>query len=57
MDRVCIIYCFHSHFTQTSTWTDPRTLIPVPLKEFDWRGLPPGWERFIDGFGDVYYVK
>lgn len=48
---------FENHFTQTSTWTDPRTLIPVPLKEFDWRGLAPGWERFIDGFGDVYYVN
>ncbi len=46
-----------SHLTNTTTWTDPRTLSSVPIDEFNWRGLPNGWERFVDNHGDVYYVK
>ena len=60
--RCEIIFCefFYrtfSHLTNTTTWTDPRTLSSVPIDEFNWRGLPPGWERFVDNHGDVYYVK
>ena len=47
----------HSHYTKTSTWTDPRSLSPQPLKDFNWESLPPGWERFMDQEGDIYYVK
>ena len=51
------MHCKYSHFTRTTTWTDPRTLSPIPLLEFKWRALPPGWERFQDEYGDIYYVK
>lgn len=47
----------YSHYTRTSTWTDPRSLVPEPLEEYDWQALPAGWERFIDDYGDIYYVK
>jgi hypothetical protein len=47
---------FENHYTRTSTWTDPRSLSPRPLEEFDWELLPPSWERFMDEHGDVYYV-
>ena len=47
----------HSHYTKTSTWVDPRTLCPCPLNEYDWESLPPGWEKFVDQYGDTYYVE
>lgn len=46
-----------SDYTRTSTWTDPRSLTSAPLTEFEWNVLPPGWERFLDNHGDIYYVK
>lgn len=45
-----------SHYTQTSTWTDPRSLEPIPVSSFEWNKLPLGWERHIDQHGEVYYV-
>ena len=47
----------YSHLTRTSTWTDPRSLAPKLLDEFDWRSLPPGWEMFLDELGEIYYVQ
>ena len=46
----------YSHYTQTSTWTDPRSLEPVPVKMFEWNKLLLGWERHLDQHGDIYYV-
>ena len=46
-----------SDYTRTSTWTDPRSLTPIALTEFEWNILPPGWERFLDNHGNIYYVK
>ena len=46
-----------SHYTKTTTWVDPRSLTPISLMEFEWNTLPPGWERFLDEQGDIYYVK
>ena len=46
-----------SHLTRTSTWTDPRSLEPKLLDEFDWKTLPPGWEIFLDELGEIYYVQ
>lgn len=47
----------YSHYTQTTTWTDPRSLTPIPFQEFEWNALPQGWERYLDEHGDIYYVK
>ena len=48
---------FSSHYTRTTTWTDPRSLVPHPLEDFDWYALPAGWECYKDDYGDIYYVK
>ncbi len=46
-----------SHYTCCTTWTDPLTLELIPLDIMEWNTLPPGWERFLDSQGDIYYVK
>lgn len=48
--------CVCSHYIQTSTWMDPRSLEPVPVGSFEWNKLPSGWERHLDQQGDIYYV-
>ncbi len=55
--HVRTIIHFLSQYTLTTTWTDPRSLTSVPLGKFQWNQLPPGWERFLDPQGDMYYVK
>ncbi len=52
-----LLCCVDSHYTHSSTWTDPRTRQPIPMNKFEWNALPPGWERFLDHHGDIYYVK
>ena len=53
----CVSICRHdSHFTGTTSWTDPRSLQPVPLEDYDWKALPPSWERQLTDAGDIYYV-
>ncbi|XP_019856326.1 PREDICTED: protein kibra-like [Amphimedon queenslandica] len=47
---------FENHYTKTSTWVDPRSLSPLPLDDYNWEALPPGWEKFVDQYGDTYYV-
>ena len=47
----------YSHYTKVSTWTDPRCLPSIPLDSFNFKALPPSWERLIDQYGDIYYVK
>ena len=46
-----------SHYTKSTTWSDPCSRANIPLEQFQWDALPPGWEACIDSNGDLYYVK
>nr|WLO57502.1 KIBRA-like protein [Halisarca dujardinii] len=48
---------YENHWTQTTTWTDPRSLRPLSCKYHDWTKLPVGWERIITEQGEIYYVN
>jgi hypothetical protein len=48
---------YENHWTQTATWTDPRSLKSLSCKYFDWTKLPPGWERLITEHGEMYYAN
>jgi hypothetical protein len=49
---------YECHFTQTSTWSDPRSLPKAKaIQEYIWTDLPPGWEKCKDQFGCIYYVN
>lgn len=49
---------YSNHWTQTTTWTDPRTILPIPIQFYSWIALPVGWEVLTDvSTGKRYFLN